>query len=462
MKRLIIVMTAIALLLSSCSSISQMMSSGAEAPMWYPGGRNVSGAVCFVSLGTSATRSGARDDALNNLLTQVSGYLGYDVVGRYYRELGANGSVQEIALEIDSTFTSSGPDGTIYYYVLAYAESPVIEPLRSQERLVQEEMNARVSALRESAMENYRSNRDVSAICDLLDAMVIASSYEMLDEANSPQALLETASGWLGQLEIRVSDEDPSKATATVRVVRNRGILSPSVVQAPLSANFPIHAHDGSYGTFFVPFVTGDNGRFVFEEYYPPMASSGTVTFTLDIDGRIDQVAAAAGEAFIHDFRLLCQSISASFDYQMTGRLARSTVMVIMDEFDENGNLLDSSYARDAFIDYLNREGIQTAVASMGDADFSTAIDSIVSNFSQYEWVVWSAVELADVPVQPDDYTVYVAQGYTILLNTRTLEISNIDDISRSVDWGTDRQACLEEIFSLYGYTVASNMTPYF
>ena len=455
-------MTAIALLLSSCSSISQMMSSGAEAPMWYPGGRNVSGAVCFVSLGTSATRSGARDDALNNLLTQVSGYLGYDVVGRYYRELGANGSVQEIALEIDSTFTSNGPDGTVYYYVLAYAESPVIEPLRSQERLVQEEMNARVSALRESAMENYRSNRDVSAICYLLDAMVIASSYEMLDEANSPQALLETASGWLGQLEIRVTDEDPSKATATVRVVRDRGLLSPSVVQAPLSANFPIHAHDGSYGTFFVPFVTGDNGRFVFEEYYPPMASSGTVTFTLDIDGRIDQVAAAAGEAFIHDFRLLCHSISASFDYQMTGRLARSTVMVIMDEFDENGNLLDSSYARDAFIDYLNREGIQTAVASMGDADFSTAIDSIVSNFSQYEWVVWSAVELADVPVQPDDYTVYVAQGYTILLNTRTLEISNIDDISRSVDWGTDRQACLEEIFSLYGYTVASNMTPYF
>ena len=66
------------------------------------------------------------------------------------------------------------------------------------------------------------------------------------------------------------------------------------------------------------------------------------------------------------------------------------------------------------------------------------------------------------MPVQPDDYTVYVAQGYTILLNTRTLEISNIDDISRSVDWGTDRQACLEEVFSLYGYTVASNMTPYF
>ena len=84
-----------------------------------------------------------------------------------------------------------------------------------------------------------------------------------------------------------------------------------------------------------------------------------------------------------------------------------------------------------------------------------------MSGYSQYDRVIWSSVGLSEVEVQPEGYTVYVAEGYTMMLDPRTSQIVNLDEITRSVAWGTDRDECLGRLFSRYGLTVAVNMTPY-
>ena len=97
-----------------------------------------------------------------------------------------------------------------------------------------------------------------------------------------------------------------------------------------------------------------------------------------------------------------------------------------------------------------------------GDSDFTSAMDELVSTYSDYDWIIWSAVGLSPVVEQPDGYEVYVAEGYTLLLDTRGRRIVNLDEITRSVSWGSDREACLQEVFSTYGSSVAGNMSPYF
>ena len=453
---------ALVFTLVSCSSLSQMMHSGAEAPMWYPDGRNISGTVCFVAYGSGGSPLVSRDAAYNDLLDRISEYLGYDVAGRYYRELSSNQSIAELSLEIDSTFTSTSMDGVHYHYIMAYAEQPVIDSMRSRQRVVQARMEDEVDRLVESSLQYYRDNNDVEAINELLKAVTISSTYGIGGEGRSPQDLLEKAMGYLENIEIRLSAEHPERAEVTVRVVRDRGLLSPSVVNAPVEATFTVHTHDDRFETFSVPFVTGQDGRFTFEEYYPLMTQSGTVYFSLDIEDGIDAVARVTGEGFVEEMRALASGVRASFDYSIDTPIAGMSVLLIMDEYGEDGQILDTTWARDAFADYFRDEGILVDVASSRDEGFSSAMDVMVSGDSGYDRVIWSSVGLSDVEVQPDGYTVYVAEGYTMMLDTRTSRIVDLDEITRSVAWGTDRQDCLKRLFSMYGSTTAANMSPYF
>ena len=75
------------------------MNDEVDRPLWYPNGRRVAGQVCFVAQGSGAGEAASRDDAYNELLVQVSEYLGYDVAGRYYRELVNNQSIADLSLE---------------------------------------------------------------------------------------------------------------------------------------------------------------------------------------------------------------------------------------------------------------------------------------------------------------------------------------------------------------------------
>ena len=125
-----------------------------------------------------------------------------------------------------------------------------------------------------------------------------------------------------------------------------------------------------------------------------------------------------------------------------------------MNEFDESGNILSTSYARDALVSYLEGEGISTQVLDLEGNSIEELIDPLVTDYPAYEWVVISAIGLSDVPVQPDSGTVYVVEGYTMLLNTHSREIVYLDEITRSVSWGDDREACLEKAFSRARFSI--------
>ncbi len=445
------------LLFASCST----MDDPSDAPYWYPGGRNVRGAVCFVGFGSGINESAARDAAYNDILSQISSYLGYDVVGRYYRELSTNGSISDLSFEIDNTAAAISFDGTYQYYILSFADEDVISNLISGEYRKIMEAEAQVASLRKEALEYYKANNDVAAVNTLLEAVAVSARYGLTGEGSSKEELLEAAGDYLGNIELRLSQEDPSAPSVTVRAVRAKGLLSPSVTGASVNAGFMVHTHDNTFETFTVPFVTGSDGRFRFVEYYPAMTDSGTVVFSLDIRDAIEEAAAVTGYDFMADFIAEAESVTAEFTYDKGPALDGSTLLVIMNEFDESGNFTNTSYARDAFVSYLDMEGVSIQSLDLEGSSMEELMDSVLTDYPAYEWVVISAAGLSDVPVQPDSENVYVVEGYAMLLNTHSREIVYLDEITRSVSWGDDREKCLEEAFSAYGATMAFNLTAY-
>ena len=434
-------------LLVSCTTLEDPAL--VNAPYWYPDGRNVRDAVCFVGYGSGINESASRDAAYNDILSQVSSYLGYDVVGRYYREFSANGSISDLSLEIDNTSSAVSSDGNYHYYILAFADEDVISSRISEEYRRILDAEAQMQNLKDSALEYYRQNNDIAAINTLLEAVTVAARYDLSSEGNTKEELLVWAYDYLDNIELRLSKEKPEVPSVTVRAVRNRGLLSPSITGASVNASFTVHTHDNTFETFTLPFVTGNDGRFQFVEYYPAMTDKGTVVFTIDIQRSIDEVVAVTGYEFMKDFIETAQSIRAEFEYDKTGILSGDCLLVVMNEFDESGNILSTSYARDALVSYLEGSSIEEL------------IDPLLTDYPAYEWVVISAIGLSDVPVQPDSGTVYVVEGYTMLLNTHSREIVYLDEITRSVSWGDDREACLEKAFSGYGSTMAFNLSAY-
>ena len=354
MRRLTILLISL-LFLVSCTSL---MDDDVDRPLWYPNGRNVKGELCVTVMGEGATAAAGRDAAYNELLEELSSTLGRDVVGRYYRELASNQSISEVSLEIESTYSSITGDGRHRFFILAYADEAAIEEQQSEAFKALLESEREVEALRASSLGHYKANNDVEAIRELLRALEISSREGLESEGNSPEELLALALERLSAIEIRLSREDAGKGTVRVRVVRDHGLLSPSVAGAPVNALFKMRTHDNELVDFSVPFVTGQDGSFIFEEYYPQMVDTGTVRFTLDIGDEMDAVEAVTGEAFLYDFRRMAESVQASFDYDMDKRLRDGSVLVIMDEHDEDGHRLPTHWARDAFVSYLEGEGI--------------------------------------------------------------------------------------------------------
>lgn len=455
MKRLIFILLASVLLFSSCTSIMLDDRSG-EVPSWYLRTPSRRGMVGFSASGTGINSNQARSAALTALLDEVSAYLGRDVTGRYFRQLDSFSSVEEIGLEIRDEVQVSDS-----YYILAFAPEEILQEQRSDEFKAILEREDEIKALIDQANECYRSNEDVEGIKLLLEAMRISASGDIFTEEYGAPAILETAMRWLRQLEIRVVRPHPEEGQAWIRVIRNRGLFSPSVGNASVIASVPVYLSDGTVSVFAIPLRTEDNGYVEFYRFYPMQCRSGVVSFSVDLERELLEAEALLGEEFFSEFRSVLESVTASFSYDIS--ISASQVVCVFSEFDSHGDQLASSYALDTFTAYFAEEGITLIPFTSDEDDLEEMYDLIRNTFPEADYLIWGRAGLTEEYSASAGRTVYDCAGYTLLADLDSETVIATDELTRSTEWReSDPEKISSNLFSAYANACAAYFIQYF
>ncbi len=445
MKKLFTIV-ALALLLTSCRSVSTMLESAyTGVPAWALMKPEAKGYVYFVSSSDAESSSQRYNENYRELLTLISEELGYEVTGTYYRELSTLGTISDLGLRIKEQKENEG-----ILYMLAEADESIFETMRSSEYIAEKDRRLRIEALSDEAMEFYRTNNDIAA----LDAWIRAA--DVLSEGPvtgySAEEFLSKAADIAKNIKFRIADRSPEKGECTLIVSRDKGVLSPRVTGAPILVTIQVHDHDDSFYSFSYREVTGEDGKVSFFKKYPRMADIGTVEFSLDLSTQD-----ITYEPLIREI----EDTKISFDYAIESRIAREGIVIAFSEYDENGEELSSSWSEKAFVSYLEKDGISVTVASISGSEWESVLSEARGRFADKKYIIWSRVGRDAGKRTPLGDYVMSSQGYTVLADLETGEMVAYDYDTQSVAWGSDVNEITKELFTSYGRLTAAQLARY-
>ena len=448
------------LLLTSCQSIALVLRSGfGGVPVWVNKRPQAEGMAYFVGRGIGETLSQAKGEAINNVLEEISAVVGIDITGRYFSQMMAYEYVEDAGISIEADYYRRDIDSNMYnYYVLAIASEENLSKIRAPEFQNVLERERRIASLLEMAKESYKTNNDVQAVIYCLEAVEVSARGRMDKEEYQYPALIKMATEYLSRIKIRLSEQRPEKGTVRVTLLRRKGFFSPGIVNADVSARFPISSYEGK--TFVLPFKTGDDGSFVFRKNYSPMANEGTVVFYLDFSSLIDRAVKYIDESEFEEFLSVNENIREEFSYSKTSYISDGELIISIGEFDAKGRLLESTYAQDAIKAYFVNEGIVSESTRLESETEEELLEEVKQHFPDAKYLIWGKVGFDDVYSAPTGNKIRTAEGraYFYRLSDGSLILS--DDHIRSLTW-VDEENAAEALFTSYGKDLATNITNY-
>ena len=445
MKKVILIIIITALLIS-CSSISTVVEAAyTGVPTWAIKTPDKKGLKYFVSSSNEENQNQRTNLIYRDLLSQISQELGYEVTSTYYRELSTLGTIADLGLEI---IDKKEVDGTLYF--LAVADESYFESMRAEEYKLELERASRIKALDERAIQYYKDNNDIAALNCYISAVNILNEGPAL--TYTKEEFLKSATEIARSIKFKLSDVDPDNGECTLIVSRDRGFLSPRVVEAPILVTIMVHDHTGSYYEYSYREITDEKGMVAFYKKFPRMANIGSVTFSLDIT-----TEDLPSEELINEI----EATTINFDYNIISKSSREGIVIAFSEWDENGEILPTTYSSDAFKKYLEKDGIKVVNAIINGNEFEEVLKSAQERFPDKSYLIWSRVGRNTTHKTPLGDYVTSSQGYTVLADLKTGEMLFYDYDTQSVAWGSDWEKVNQELFSSYGTIIASQLVRY-
>lgn len=444
--RKIIAIIIISIFLTACSSLSTIMEAAyTGVPTWAIQKPTKKGLIYFVSSSNAENQNQRANLIYRDLLAQISEELGYEVTGTYYRELSTLGTIAELGLEI---IDYSEISGTLYY--LAVADEALFDSKRSEEYKLELDRARRITALKEEAIEYYKNNNDIDTLNCYVSAALILNEGPAL--SYTKEEFLDSATEIAKNIKFKLSDVDPNSGKCILNVSRDRGALSPRVVEAPILVTIMVHDHSGSYFEYSYREITDEKGQVEFFKKFPRMANIGSVTFSLDI-----ATEALPSEALKKEI----EETTITFDYNIVSEVAKDGIVIAFSEWDENGEQLPTTYSSDAFRSYLEKDGIKVVNAIINGNEFEEVLASAQERFADKRYLIWSRVGRNTIHKTFTGDYVTSSQGYTVLADLKSGEMLYYDYDTQSVAWGPDWEKVNQELFTSYGILMASQITRY-
>ncbi len=455
MKRLLPLLLILPLLFS-CTSLGELVRSQVEGmPAWVSSPPSRSGQVSFVGKGSATVEYNARLQAYEEILAELSVFLGEDVRAEYYRELTNTEKIADFSLQIINEHQRTDTKGVTTVYLLARADQQLVTGRRSVIYQYALERQQQISALITEADRHYRENRDTEAIAHYLQAAILASAGPVLEKKHEPSALIDRAISYVKALQISVRNAESDTIQATVQLRRKRRLISSRVLEAPIKAYFTSANSLGIRYADSLLFNTASAGSFLFLPYSQLIDSSGVITFSLFFEPEFADAEGVLDPALIAQVRDAIASVEAEFVYERAPLFGSRTLLAEVHEYAYDGSLLAGEVAVNSVAATLEGAKIAVSVVELSEEEWEDQAEELEQRYGAGHLVITGSVGVVAEDRAKDRY-ISVAVGQIALRDTRTGELLFSSKDVEAVGSGLTAVASRNEAFQRFGNVAAS------
>lgn len=454
MKRLLVLLI-ILLILTSCSSLGDLVRSQVEGlPSWVNNPQVRADQYPFVGKGSAQVNYNARLNAYEHILEQISAFVGEDIREEYYRELTTTTRIADFNLSVTAEHVRTDR-GMQQVYLLARADRQALEGRRTTIYRQAIERQAQIEALIAEADRSYRQNHDTVTIARYLEAATIASQGPVLERKHDPAALIERAVGYIKALQISFRSLDSQKVTATVQLRRRRRLISSRVLHAKVQASFAATTSLGDPYVDTLDFNTATQGSFLFLPYNQLLLAEGAITFSLDFAQELAKARPYVDESLLENVEDALRSVHGTLPYSRVSPLGSRTVLAEIQEYSIEGAPLAGTVAVHAFSDTLQRSRVEARIIDLGATDWEDQAEEILRRFGSRQYVYNGSVGIVAEDRAMDMY-VTVVVGRIQLHNMENEQVLFDTQDVEAVGGGATREESHAQALERFGTIAAS------
>ena len=365
------------------------------------------GSLVFIGHGYGENATEARTAALDDALASMSVGIGYDLSPYYLRELVSTDGIAELGTYINSEFSTVSGNGYECYVAVVTPESSY-NSMMSEEYVMMLEREESIRNHLGSAGDRYRANEDTEALAETLRALAVSLEGPVEDASLSPDSILKTAMGYLGNIELDVNRD------GEVIAKRTKGIFHPYIISGKIDASYERINADGERERATVTCQTDSRGRFVFTVTDPYTIRQSDVIFSVSLPlDAMREIEQKAPDGFMDDFYRLFSERGIS--YRTEGYMAypADETVIGVAFYDENGNVVAGDNAYGMLSSVVSSVGADYLVAKASGDDDEGVYINMLTRYPERRYFVLFRIGITD--------TSPIASGWAARSDARVL-----------------------------------------
>jgi hypothetical protein len=457
---LVAVLLAFLFALSSCSSISNLVRSSVEGvPSWVYSPEAKVNQLVFVGKGSGKVLFNARLIAYEDIVSQLSTFLGEELDQAYYRELTTTDAIADLGLKITHEYEKVDQNGS-NAYLMASADSAKLVSKRTTIFNAIVERDNTIRNLVSKAESSYRANKDLEAINLYLEAVKISSTGIVSEEQYGVDALLDQALTFISSLRFSITKSDSSKATCTVFLRRKSRLLSPKVLNAPIKATFSARNSLGRNYTDSLLFNTADNGFVAFFPYNQGIAGSGTIIFSVDFSQALLSLQDSLTAEQLQKLETSIALNQITFSYSLVSPLQNGGILANIHEYTSKGELRTSQIATSSLCSEFSIDSIFVEPTPVTATEMNELISEVKNLNKKERYFLLGRVGVVDEHLLGEKFSAVVS-GSVQLLNLSTGKILGDTLEIEAVAFDNDLAKARDEAFRRFGMIASYLLSQY-
>lgn len=449
MKRLTLLLLITLILFSGCSSLSSWVKANLEGvPVWVYEVRVGRNQVSFVGKGSATTETRSKVLAYEAILKEVSSFIGEDVSANHLAQITKSKTVDQYNLKVTQEFVKK-EDNLITTWFLAVADRSLLEISRTESERLYLQRLGEIGKLNNSASQYIRDNRDLLAIENYLDIILLADTLPL----ERGEKLYNDAVGQLKKVLQRLvlSYNSAKGEIPTLNVVLKRGTrsLAARVKEAPILTYYEAYDGLGKPYQGSNHFVTDNSGQFSFRNLNPTLVREGQLCFELDLIesfSKLQEIDLALYDELVQTVKdkRLCYS------YKMESRVKDKALLVALREYSLQGSLYQSRYGATSIKSYLEKQQIKTSFAPIENLEEDEYLAKLRQQQSSFNYILFGDVGITQIKEEGGKAFVSVAGFLTLVESNSGNEVGSTSQVS-SIGIGKTIEEATEKAFSTFG-----------